>query len=187
MKKFITFMLAVAACIFTSYSQEVIQLEETELTFEPTAQVVFEDYSNGIVKVKENYAKQFQSNAIKFLVENFDIYRFMREAGEGNDEFRVTVKSSNGILLASYDKDGKLDKTYQKFKDIPLPPAIRNQVFAQYGGWTMTKNKYVAYGMEDKIDQEKYLVYLERGKDKEKLKITPASVSGLSVATIEKQ
>ena len=187
MKKFITFMLAVAAGIFTSYSQEVIQLEETELTFEPTGQVVFEDYSDGIVRIKENYAKQFQSNAIRFLVENFDINRFMRESGEGNDEFRVTVKSNNGILLASYDKEGKLEKTYQKFKDVPLPAAIRNQVFAQYEGWTMTNNKYIASGMKDKIDQEKYLVHLERGKDREKLKITPASASGLSVASIKKQ
>ncbi|MDX1543741.1 MAG: hypothetical protein R3214_07335 [Christiangramia sp.] len=188
MKKFITLMLAVAGCIFASNAQ-VIQLEKVELSdFKPTAQIVFEDYANGVIKVKENHAKQFQSNAIKFLVENFDINRFMREAGEDTDQVNITVKSSNGLLLASYDKNGELVKTYQKFKDIPLPPAIRNQVYAQYEGWTMTKNKYVASGMEDKIDKEKYLVQLERGKDKENLKITPTSAAGTGIAAIiEKQ
>ncbi|MCG9972433.1 hypothetical protein [Christiangramia crocea] len=186
MKKFIILMLVAVGFVLTSYSQKVIQLEEAELTFEPTAQVVFEDYTNGIVRVKENYAKQFQSNAIKFLVENFDIYRFMREAGENLDQYDITVKSSNGVLLAQYNKEGNLVRTYQKFKDIPLSPEIRNQVFAQYEGWTMTKNKYIAAGMEDGIDKEKYLVHLERGKDREKLKITPARASGIGVATIEK-
>lgn len=185
MKKFITTLLVLAGCVLTSNAQ-VIQLEEAELTFEPSAQIVFEDYDNGIVKVKENYAKQFQSNAIQFLEDNFDIHRFMRTAGEENNQFSVTVKSSNGILLASYDKNGSLVKTYQKFKDIPLPPAIRNQVYAQYQGWTMTANKYIAFGMENNLDKEKYLVNLQRGKDKERLKITPASASGIGVATIEK-
>ncbi|MCM8570173.1 hypothetical protein NE848_12340 [Gramella jeungdoensis] len=188
MKKFITLMLAVAGCIFASNAQ-VIQLEKVELSdFEPTAQIVFEDYANGIIKVKENHAKQFQDNAINFLVENFDIYRFMREAGDDTDEVRVTLKSSNGMLLASYNKDGQLVKTYQKFKDVPLPPAIRNQVYAEYEGWTMTKNKYVASGLEDNIDKERYLVHLERGNDKEKIKITPKSTAGTGVAVvIEKQ
>lgn len=188
MKKFITFMLVAVGFVFVSYSQ-VIQLEKVELSdFEPTAQIVFEDYANGIIKVKESYAEQFQSNAINFLVENFDIYRFMREAGEDTEQVNVTVKSSNGLLLASYDKNGELVKTYQKFKDIPLPPAIRNQVFAEYEGWTMTSNKYVASSMAEKIDKEKYLVHLQRGKDKEKLKITPSSSAGTGVAAIiEKQ
>ncbi|TBW29141.1 hypothetical protein [Gramella sp. KN1008] len=185
MKKFITLLLLVAGFVYTSNAQ-IIQLEEAELTFEPTAQIVFEDYANGIVKVKEVYAKQFQSNAVKFLQENFDIHRFMRAVGEDNDQVRITVKSSNGILLASYDNDGNLEKTYQRFKNVPLPPAIRNQVYAQYEGWTMTKNKYVASGMADNLDREKYLIDLQRGKDKERLKITPASASGIGVATIEK-
>ena len=78
MKKFITFLL-LAGWFITTYSQNVVQLEETTLTFEPTGQIVFEDYKNGVVKVKENYQAQFQSNAIAFVKENFDINRFRKE------------------------------------------------------------------------------------------------------------
>lgn len=186
MKKFITFLI-VAGWVFTSYSQEVIQLEETELTFEPTAQIVFEDYANGIVKVKESYAKQFEDDAIKFLRENFNIFAYLRaNSSEGYDQVDVTVKSSNGILLATYDEDGSLVKTYQKFKDIALPSEIRNQVYNAYGdGWTMTKNKYVASGMEDHIDREEYIVHLKNGTSKEKLKITPNRATGVAVISHE--
>lgn len=183
MKKFITLLL-VAGWVLVSYSQEVIQLEETELTFTPTAEVVFEDYSNGIIKVKENFAKQFQDNAIKFLVDNFDIHRFIRESDEEFNEIKVTVKSSNGTLYATYDKNGELVNTFQKFKDVPLPSDIRNQLFASHGmGWEMLKNRYIASGKEDNIDNESYVVYMKNGNKKDKLKITPNRATG--VASIE--
>jgi hypothetical protein len=50
----------------------------------------------------------------------------------------------------------------------------------------MTKNKYLASGKMDQIDNQKYLVYLERGKEHKKLKITPPSISNTGVASIEK-
>lgn len=186
MKKFITLMIVFAGFVFTTHAQEVIQLEEAELTFTPTATVLEADYSSGVIVIKEKHAAQFQSDAIRFLKENFDINRFLRESGKDTDHVNVMLKSKSGILTAKYDKNGDLVKTFQKFKDIPLPSEIRNQVYANYEGWTMTKNKYVAYGMEDQLDTEKYLVHLERGKDKEKIKITPSQVSGVA-ALIEKQ
>lgn len=176
--------MLVAGWVLVSYSQEVIQLEETELNFKPTAEVVFEDYSNGIIRVKENFARQFQDNAIKFLEENFDIHQFLRESEEEYDQIEVTVKSSNGLLLATYDENGDLVKTYQKFKDVPLPSDIRNQLFASHGmGWAILKNNYVASGMENKINKETYVVHIKNGNSKDKLKITPNRVTG--VASIE--
>lgn len=178
--------MLVAGWVLASYSQKVIQLEETKLTFKPSAQVAFEDYSNGIMRVKENYARQFQSNAIQFMLENFDIYRFMRESGEEFDEINVTVQSSNGILMATYNEDGKLVKTFQKFKNVPLPNDIRTQVNGEYKNWKVQKNKYMAFGKNENLDQEQYVVYLKNGNSREKIKITPARTSRPGVAIIEK-
>ncbi len=184
MKKYITFIVALLGIVFISNSQKVIHLEEAELTFEPSAKVVFEDYANGIIKVRENYAKQFQEDAIRFLTENFDIYRFIRENEEEIDQIEVMVKSSNGVLLAKYSSEGELLGTFQKFKNIPLPADIRNQVFGTHGiGWTMTKNKYTAEGLSNRIDSETYIVHLVNGKQQDRLKIRPNPVTG--VASIE--
>lgn len=185
MKRFIMFML-VAGWVLNSYSQEVIQLEETTLTFEPTGQVVFEDYENGIVRVKEKFATQFQSDAIGFLKQNFDINKFREESGNLDGDVYVTITSDRGALNAIFNKDNEMVKNYQKFKDVPLPFDVRNQVYAKYQGWTLTKDKYIAFGNEDNIDEEKYLVYLEKGKDREKIKITPARSSSTGVALVEK-
>ena len=185
MKKIITFVL-LAGWVLNSYAQEVIQLEETTLTFEPTGEIVFEDYENGIVKVKEKYQAQFQSDAIAFLNENFDIKRFREESGNPRGDVYVTVMSSNGKLNAIFNDRDELERTSQVFKDIALPYDVRNQVYANYEGWTLKKDKYIASGMESNIDKEKYIVYLERGKQKEKLKITPARSSVNGVALVEK-
>ncbi len=185
MKKIITFIL-VAGWVLNSYSQEVIQLEETTLHYEPTGQIVFEDYANGIVKVKENYQKQFQSNAIAFINENFDLQRFREESGNKDGDIYITVKSTNGQLNAMYNDKNELVKTFQKFKNVPLPFDVRNQVYTNYLGWTLTEDKYIASGLKGNIDNEKYIVYLEKGKEREKLKIIPARSSVTGVASIEK-
>ena len=185
MKKIITFIL-VAGWVLTSYSQDVIQLEETTLNYEPTAEVVFEDYSNGIIRVKESYERQFQSNAIAFINENFDLNRFRKETDNKNGDIYITVSSSNGQLNVKYNKNNQLVKTFQKFKNVALPFEVRNQVYASYMGWTLAKNKYIAFGKSDNIDVEKYIVYLEKGKERTKLKIIPARSSVTGVASIEK-
>ena len=185
MKKLITFLL-LAGWFLTTYSQNVVQLEETTLTFEPTGQIVFEDYKNGVVKVKENYQAQFQSNAIAFVKENFDINRFRKEAGFDSGSIYVTVTSANGILNAVFNEKNELVRTFQKFTNIALPYEIRNEVYAKHEGWTITKDKYVASGFQSNINSEKYIVHLKKGKDRERLKITPARSSVTGVAMVEK-
>lgn len=185
MKKFIAFIV-VAGWVLTSYSQDVIHLEETTLTFEPTAEIVFEDYANGVIKVKENYQRQFQMNAIAFINENFDINRFRQESGIDSGDIYVTVTSSNGQLNAVYNEQNQLVHTTQKFSNVPLPYDVRNQIYASNKGWVMTKNKYIAYGKMDQIDSEKYLVVMEKGNDRERLKITPARSTADGVAMVEK-
>ncbi|MCB7480099.1 hypothetical protein [Christiangramia sediminis] len=184
MKKISTLILVFGWVLF-SYSQNVIQLEETRLNFDPTAEIVFEDYENGIVRVKEKFTTQFQSDAIGFMKKNFDVLRYIEAQNDISGNLIVTAKSSKGYMTAIFNEDGEMVKNYQQFKDIALPYAIRNQVYSQYIGWTITSNKYIASGLGDHIDKQKYNVKLQKGKEKTKMKIVPgASVSG--VASIDK-
>lgn len=185
MKKIIAVFL-LAGWALTSYSQKVIQLEETKLNFEPTTQIIFEDYENGIIKVRENYAIQFQSDAIKFMKENFDIQRYIAESGADSENIMVTAKSSKGYLRAVYDANGNIVQTFQKFRDVPMPYDVRNEVYGKYQGWTVTSNRFIASGKGDQLEDQKYLVYVQKGKQKEKFKVIPASMKRTGVATIEK-
>ncbi|WP_300438109.1 hypothetical protein [Christiangramia sp.] len=180
MKKFITLILVVG-WVFTSYSQKVIQLEETRLNFDPSAEIVFEDYANGIVKVKEKFSSQFHSNAISFMKKNFDVARFLEAQGLDKGGVIVTAKSSKGFITATYNDNGEIVSNFQRFKDIPLPYEVRNQVYSQFQGWTMVSNKYVASGFGEQIDKEKYSFKLEKGKKRTTMKIIPGkAISGVA-------
>ena len=181
MKKISTLILVVG-WVLTSYSQNVIQLEETRLNFDPTGETVFEDYENGIVKVKEKFSAQFQADAVTFMKENFDIFRFMEGQDYNNgDIIIITAKSSKGYIRATYNDEGAIVKNYQRFKDIALPYEVRNQVYLENKGWTITSNKYIASGLGNHIDNQKYTFKLQKGKEKSTMKIVPgASVNGVA-------
>lgn len=184
MKKFITFIFVVG-WVLSSYSQKVIQLEETELTFVPSAKMLYEDYEQGKFIVKEAYAKQFESDAIKFVKENFDIYGFMRAHNNLDyDTYLVSVRSSKGYLKANYDKNGEIVSTFQKFKNIVLPANVRGEFYTKSKGWTMVANQYIARSRGEVINDAKYIITLQQGNKKDKIKIYPKSnITG--VATLD--
>lgn len=166
--------------VFCAYSQNVIELEETELTFEPSAKVIFKDYANGKLVVEESYAKQFESNAIKFLTENFDIYQFLRENKlERFDQVTVSITSHNGYMKAEYDGNGELKRTFQKFKDLRLPLAVMEQIQDNYRDWSVLKNKYTATSVGSQIDSEKYVIHVQNGAMKDRLVIQPKANSNI--------
>lgn len=179
--KRISTLILVMGWVLTSYSQKVIQLEETRVNFDPTAEIVFEDYENGIVRVKEKFYTQFQSDAIGFMKKNFDVFKYIELQDNIEGDLIVTAKSSKGYMTATFNEDGEMIKNYQKFKDIALPYHIRNQVYSQNKGWTITSNKYIASGLGEQIDKQKFSVKLQKGKEKTKMNIVPeASVRGVA-------
>ncbi len=183
MKKLIIF-LWILGFGSVSYSQ-VIQLQEAKVFYKPTAEVMYEEYNNGnlLVVLKERYAQQFQNNAVKFLIDNFDVQNFMNQNSNMNNDFYVLIRSQRGFLKANYNKNGELLQTSQRFRDILLPREIWQSVYGSHQGWTMTKNIYSAKGKGSSIDSEKYLVTMKKGKKQEKLKLSPnktrVSVAGL--------
>ena len=179
MKKVFIFSLMMG-WIFSAYSQNVIELEETELTFEPSAKVIFKDYTNGKLVVEESYAKQFETNAIRFLTENFDIYQFLKvNKLEKFDQVTVSITSPRGYMKAEYNGDGELKRTFQKFKDLRLPLTVMEQVHDNYRNWNVLGNKYIATSKGSQIDSEKYVIHVRNGAMKDRLVIQPRANSNI--------
>lgn len=184
MKTFILSMLLLAVSAFSQAQEKITQLEEAEVGYAPLdAKItrVGESYS---YKVKEAYTGEFLKNPIAFMEENFNIQNFIAEtAGENYDSYLVTFSCANGMLRANYNKNGELEKTFQKFKDIVLPHEVRQFVFRNNEGWTLTNTKYVASGQKGLLDKEMYRVKLEKDNHKRNLKIDPRNMGTESVAS----
>ena len=169
--------------IGNAQAQKVIQLSEARVSYSPEMKLTG-NLNNLEVKVKEDYAGQFAHNPIKFMEDNFNIHDLIGSLdAKTYDQFDVTFKSKKGYLMASFDKNGELMKTSQKFRDIPLPRELNQQLWRDYKGYSMVKNKYVASGRGNTITKQHYLITLKNGKDQQNVKLSPAIVAGGKVAT----
>ncbi|MFO8147152.1 MAG: hypothetical protein ACQEQB_07585 [Bacteroidota bacterium] len=167
-------LLLILCWIGNVEAQVVTQLEEARITYSPEVSVVT-DLENVEFKIKESYAGHFSKNPIRFIQENFDINELLDALDtEDIEEIQVSFINRKGHLRATFDKDGDLVKTYQKFKDIALPRNIREQVYIENKGWSIVKNKYVASGKGAMIQKEKYRLRLNNGDRNKNITITPA-------------
>ena len=85
--------------------------------------------------------------------------------------YRVDVNSNKGRLKANYCREGKLRKVSYKLKNVLLPSQLQEEVYRKYAGWNMTRNVHVAKGSDGIIEEEFFLVHLEKDGEVMKLKI----------------
>ncbi|WP_161888276.1 nicotinate-nucleotide adenylyltransferase [Pontibacter russatus] len=86
------------------------------------------------------------------------------------DNYFVSFYIPEGKILASYDKDGKLLRTAEKFKDTALPPAVRQAVSKRFPEWKITRDVYLVNYHESTGATKRYKILLENG-DK-RIKVT---------------
>ena len=176
----ISIMLSLTAAVISA--QEVTVLDEARLFYAPLNVTVTQDGDNYIYNIKESQSRQFARDPIGFMKANFDIQSFINHtANKEYHSYLVTFKSTNGSLEADFDKKGNLLETRQQFKNVLLPADIRNDVYQDYKGYTLTKAKYTARTKGEIFANATYKIKLENGKEKQTLKID-ARDSGVGVA-----
>ncbi len=176
MKRVILFLFVLCG-IATMKAQEVIQLDEARINITLEEISIDSDLNSVKFIVNEAYTGEFHKNPIRFASEKFDFKAFLDAVTNKDefDEYQVTFNTKKGFLEAIYTNEGEMASTYQKFQDIPLPSAVRNQVYLENKGWTMISNKYVASGRSDRIDREVYKIRLENGNKRKTVKIVPST------------
>lgn len=192
MKNVIIYLLLLFWVVSVS-AQEVTQLKETKVTFEPFVTDVISYLDNHSFMVKENYAGEFSKNPINFMKKNFDIKNFISYLNQNEstnfqishyESYQVTFSSNKGSLNAKFSKDGKLEETSQNFKNILLPLDVRRELYTSYKGWNQVKNSYTASGKSDQIDKELYRIKIKNGNRSQIVKIVPDRMgSGIVMET----
>jgi hypothetical protein len=86
------------------------------------------------------------------------------------DSYSVTFYLPEGYVLGVYDQDGKLLRTAERFKDISLPPAVRNAVAKRYPNWGVSKDLYVVNYKDQDGAKMVYKMVLENGRKRLKVK-----------------
>ncbi len=108
------------------------------------------DYKEAAVPVE-----LLQRKVATFDLKNSDFYQ------DDYDSYLVSFYIPEGKILAAYDKDGKILRTIERYKDIVLPKPILNSVTKRFPGWTISKDVYLINYHHKKGVKKKYKLKLE--------------------------
>lgn len=176
-------VLCLMLFLFGTVAQaQIIELEEAKVDY-------FPDLKRGASNtfsyaVKEIRPGEFAADALGFMKKHFDINAFMDEIGDNDFEtFEITFVNGHGFLKAEFDDRGNLKETRQEFKDVLVPANVRTELYKNYKGWTMVKNKYTAKGRGDLVENEIYKIRLENGDKSQTIKIDPRALGTGRVAS----
>ena len=165
MKKFVIgiFVLGVLSTVFSQdpeYKAQVIELEGVVLkppNFEYLASVQSK-HTPATVKVLERKAAYYDLKESPVYDDSYDTYE-------------VFFSHSDGRVIATYNKEGQILKSYEKFKDIPIPVPIRNTVQMTYPDWTISKHTYVVSYYRNKSIEKIYHFQIRKDGEKKNLKM----------------
>lgn len=97
---------------------------------------------------------------------SFDITKSSFYDGK-NRLYHFDFSHKDGSASATYDRKGKIVKSYERYKNIAFPPEVRNSIFKAFPGWSTEANTYIVSYNTGQNAQKVLKVKLEReGKTK---------------------
>lgn len=80
------------------------------------------------------------------------------------DSYNVSFYIPKGYAVATYDKDGNLLRTIERYKNVKLPRAVNKALTKQYPNWIVDKDIYKVSYSEPKWESRKtYKLKLSNG------------------------
>ncbi|MBS1603996.1 MAG: nicotinate-nucleotide adenylyltransferase [Bacteroidetes bacterium] len=111
--------------------------------------------------------QRLQRMAASYDIKNSDIYE------EDYDTYFISFYLPEGQILAAYNKDGKLIRTAEKYKDVKLPAAVTKAVIARFPNWSITKDVYLVnyFDAADGSAVKKYKLVLQNGNKQVRVQV----------------
>lgn len=108
---------------------------------------------------------ELQVKAANFDVKTLDIY------ADEYDYYDVYFVIPEGKILATYDNEGNILRTAEKYKNIDLPKPILLAVVKRFPNWSISNDVYLVHYHEKEGSKKKYKLTLENGKKRIKVKL----------------
>ncbi len=165
------------------FTMSLINAQETSIS-EIDSVVINDQYS--VVKkdkksfiTKElnfNYLANIKANEEPFIVvqlerlaANFDIKTSSIYDNSEVATYNVVFKNSQGRIVATYNNEGKILSTVEKYKDVVIPVNLGIIIFKQFPGWAYQSSTYLISYTENNGFSKKYKIKINKGNHKKTL------------------
>jgi hypothetical protein len=81
--------------------------------------------------------KKMENIAAEYDIQKADIFNPKRKG-----TYDVTFEETNGKIMATYNKKGKLIKTIEVYNNLKLPLQVSKSISKEYPGWAFTENTH---------------------------------------------
>lgn len=162
MKKLI-FSLVILGLAIQAYGQEIKTEKLSEVVISATnykylSKTGLENASVSVAMLEQKVAS--------YDLKNSEFYN------DEYDSYVISFYIPEGKILAAYDKNGKILRTVEKFKNVKLPKEVQMSVAKQYPNWRFEKDIYLVnyHDSSNKITK-KYKITLVNGDKRIKVKV----------------
>lgn len=157
MKKLLFTLLFVVGIYFQALAQEPVVEQLSEIKIVAADYKYLDQANSEEVSVP---VKMLREKVASYNVKDSPFYR------DDYELYSISFYIPEGKILAAYDKDGKLLRTIERFKDVTLPQDVSQAVVKRFPKWTISKDIYrVSYHNEKGVDK-KYKLRLENGEER---------------------
>ena len=109
--------------------------------------------------------KMLERMAAEYDVKNSEYY------DDQYDEYIISFYLPHGYVLATYDKDGKIIRTAERFKDVALPTTVARAVANAYPQWAVSGDVYLVTYREQEGASKVWKVLLKDGDRRRRVKV----------------
>ncbi|TYA59147.1 hypothetical protein [Formosa maritima] len=157
--------LGFANLSFSQSNQEIEEVKLADVVISPLnlsyLNAVQEKNTPESVRHLENKAARFDITESPVFDNQFEAYEVI---------FKEASKNG-GQIIATYNSEGKILKSFEKFNDVTLPPSVRNAVYKEYPGWTIHSDTYLVSYYINKDTKKVYKLKIKKDDEKKTLKI----------------
>ncbi len=90
------------------------------------------------------------------------------------DAFEVVFEQPNARIIATYDKNGQILKSFEKFQDVILPKDLVKEIMMEYPGWEFHSDTYLVSYYTGRDVKKHYKIQLMKDKNRVNLKVDPS-------------
>ncbi len=168
----------------SAFTMSLINAQETGIS--DIDSVVINDQYSVVKKDKKtfitkalnfNYLTNIKANEASFivaqlqrLVANFDIKTSSVYDNSEAATYNMVFKNNQGEIVATYNSEGKILSTVEKYKDVVIPVNLRIAISKQFPGWAFQSNTCLISYTENNGISKKYKIKINKGKHKKILK-----------------
>lgn len=117
------------------------------------------------------FVKAFEDKVARYDITEDPIFNREFEAYEVVFE-TIKKKGADGLIMATYDQNGKILNSIEKYENVSLPKSIRDICLKQYPDYKIHKDFYlVSYNYDKDKVKKTYKVQMKNGRSKKILRV----------------